>query len=163
MLAYVFWHWRNDRVSREEYETDLRRFHQTLASNKSAGFNGSTVLSIEGAEWLDAPGTTYEEWYLLDDSAAMDPLNHAAVPLTYCHGLGGRRFPMTKHRTITGFVALALLTGAATAATLRPLPSQHHPNASAGIMSFSELKVDVNKLATDDYDDQSFVYSAKRN
>ena len=69
---------------------------------------------------------------------------------------------MTKHRTITGFVAVALLTGAATAATLRPLPSQHH-NASAGIMSLSELKVDVNKLATDDYDDQSFVYSAKRN
>jgi hypothetical protein len=69
---------------------------------------------------------------------------------------------MTKHRTITGFVAVALLTGAATAATLRPLPSKHHPNASDGIMSFSELKVDVNKLATDDYDDQSFVYSAKR-
>ena len=70
---------------------------------------------------------------------------------------------MTKHRTITGFVAVALLTGAATAATLRPLPSKHHPNASAGIMSFSELKVDVNKLATDNFDDQSFVYSAKRN
>ena len=30
-------------------------------------------------------------------------------------------------------------------------------------MSLSELKADVNKLATDDYDDQSFVYSAKRN
>jgi hypothetical protein len=40
---------------------------------------------------------------------------------------------MTKRRTITGFVAIALLA------------------------------VDVNRLATDDYDDQSFVYSAKRN
>ena len=69
---------------------------------------------------------------------------------------------MTKHRTISGLIAVALLTGAATAATLRPLPSKHHPNTSAGIMSLSELKVDVNKLATDDYDDQSFVYSAKR-
>jgi hypothetical protein len=69
---------------------------------------------------------------------------------------------MTKHRTITGLIAVALLTGAATAATLRPLPSKHHPDVSAGIMSLSELKVDVNKLATDDYDDQSFVYSAKR-
>ena len=29
-------------------------------------------------------------------------------------------------------------------------------------MSLSELKADVNKLAMDDYDDQSFVYSAKR-
>ena len=70
---------------------------------------------------------------------------------------------MTKHRTITGFVAIALLAVAATAVTLRPLPSKTHPSASAGIMSFSELKIDVNRLATDNYDDQSFVYSAKRN
>jgi hypothetical protein len=69
---------------------------------------------------------------------------------------------MTKHRTITGFVAVALLAVAATAATQRPLPSKNHPNVSVGIMSFSELTPDVNKLATDDYDDQSFVYSAKR-
>ena len=68
---------------------------------------------------------------------------------------------MTKHRTITGFVAVALLAVAATVAQ-RPLPSKNHPSASAGIMSFSELKADVSKLATDDYDDQSFVYSAKR-
>ena len=70
---------------------------------------------------------------------------------------------MTKHRTITGFVAVALLAVAATAAALRPLPSKNHPDASVGLMSFSELKIDVNRLATDDYDDQSFVYSAKRN
>ena len=70
---------------------------------------------------------------------------------------------MTRHRTITSFVAVALLAVAATAATLRPLASKNHPNASAGIMSLSELATDVNKLATDNYDDQSFVYSAKRN
>ncbi|WP_108517590.1 hypothetical protein [Bradyrhizobium algeriense] len=70
---------------------------------------------------------------------------------------------MTKHRTITSFVAVALLAVAATAAALRPLPSKNHPDASAGFMSLSELMVDVNKLATDNYDDQSFVYSAKRN
>jgi len=69
---------------------------------------------------------------------------------------------MTRHRRITGFVAVALLAVAATAVTVRPLASKNHPNASAGIMSFSELRVDVNKLATDDYDDQSLVYSAKR-
>jgi hypothetical protein len=69
---------------------------------------------------------------------------------------------MTKHRTITGFVAVALLALTATAAALRPLPLKSHPNASAGIMSIGELSADVNKLATDDYDDQSFVYSAKR-
>jgi hypothetical protein len=69
---------------------------------------------------------------------------------------------MTKHRTITSFVAVALLAVAATAA-LRSPPSKNHPDASAGIMSLSELRADANRLATDDYDDQSFVYSAKRN
>jgi hypothetical protein len=88
-------------------------------------------------------------------------LNHAAIPLTYIWA-GERSFPMTKHRTITGFVAVALLAVAATATTLRPLPSKSYPNASAGITSISELSADVNKLATDDYDDQSLVYSAKR-
>ena len=70
---------------------------------------------------------------------------------------------MTKRRTITSVVAVALLAVAATAATLRPPPSKNHLNASAGIMSLSELATDVNKLATDNYDDQSFVHSAKRN
>ncbi|MBR1280339.1 hypothetical protein [Bradyrhizobium sp. AUGA SZCCT0283] len=69
---------------------------------------------------------------------------------------------MPKHRTITSVVAVALLAVTATAATLRPVPSKNHPNASAGIMSFTELTVDVNKLATGDYEDQSFVYLAKR-
>jgi hypothetical protein len=69
---------------------------------------------------------------------------------------------MTKHRTITGLVAVALLAVAATAVAQRPLPSKNYPGASAGIMSPSELATDVNKLATENYDDQSFVYSAKR-
>jgi hypothetical protein len=71
---------------------------------------------------------------------------------------------MTKHKTITSFVAVALLAVAATATTLRPLSSKSHPAASAGIMSsISELKTDVNKLATDDYDDQSFLFRRSAN
>ncbi|KRR23845.1 hypothetical protein CQ14_22695 [Bradyrhizobium lablabi] len=70
---------------------------------------------------------------------------------------------MTTHRTITNLVAIALIAVAVTAATHRPLPSKNHRNAPAGLISVSELAADVNKLATDDYDDQSFVYSAKRN
>ena len=70
---------------------------------------------------------------------------------------------MTKHRTIASFVAVALLAVAATTVTLRPLPSKNHPSAPSAFISVSELRADVNKLATDDYDDQSLVYSAKRN
>jgi hypothetical protein len=70
---------------------------------------------------------------------------------------------MTKYRTITGFVAIALLAAATTAATMRsPSPSTDRLIAPASMMSFKELRVDVNKLPTDDFDDQSLVYSTKR-
>jgi hypothetical protein len=70
---------------------------------------------------------------------------------------------MTKHRTIASFAVIALLAVAATTVTLRPLPSKNHPSAPLGFISVSELRAGVNQLATDDYDDQSLVYSAKRN
>jgi hypothetical protein len=70
---------------------------------------------------------------------------------------------MTKYRTITGFVAIALLAAATTAATMRsPSPSTDRLIAPASMMAFKELRVDVNKLPTDDFDDQSLVYSTKR-
>jgi hypothetical protein len=70
---------------------------------------------------------------------------------------------MTKHRRITGLVAIALLTAATTAAAMRSQsPSTNRLIAPAGMMSFEELRVDINKLPTDDFDDQSLVYSTKR-
>ena len=70
---------------------------------------------------------------------------------------------MTKHRTITGFVAVALIAVAATAAHMRShSPSTTHPIALTGMTSLKELTADVNKLPTEEIDDQSLVYSAKR-
>ena len=57
----------------------LESFHRTLAANKPDGFRHSVVFRIEHANWLDTTEPAYEEWYLLDDSAAMDRLNDAAV------------------------------------------------------------------------------------
>lgn len=68
---------------------------------------------------------------------------------------------MTKHRTITGFVAVALLAAAATAATMRPHASSTDSILASG-MTLKELTVDVNKLSTEDFDDQSMVYSKTR-
>jgi hypothetical protein len=79
MLAYVFWHWPQPAVERAAYEDHLRDFQQTLAANKSRGFQQSVVFRMRGASWLNTSDEAYEEWYLLDDSAAMDPLNEAAV------------------------------------------------------------------------------------
>jgi hypothetical protein len=62
---------------------------------------------------------------------------------------------MTKHRTITGFVAVALLAVAATAATMR----SHSPwtdgiVGSAGATLFKGLTVDVNKAPTANFDER---------
>lgn len=79
MLAYVFWHWPQPSVDHGTYVDHLRAFHQTLAANKPSGFQHSVVFRIHGANWLKTQGDAYEEWYLLDDSAAMDRINEAAV------------------------------------------------------------------------------------
>jgi hypothetical protein len=79
MLAYVFWHWPQTTVDIDQYESDLVQFHRTLQANKPEGFQRSVVLVIEDPFWLRTEGSAYEEWYLLDDSAAMDRLNYAAV------------------------------------------------------------------------------------
>ena len=70
---------------------------------------------------------------------------------------------MTKHRTITGFAAIALIAVALTAAHIRwHSPSTTHPIALTAMTSFKELTADVNKLPTEEFDDQSLVYSSKR-
>jgi hypothetical protein len=68
---------------------------------------------------------------------------------------------MTKHRTITGFVAVALLAVAATAATMR----SHSPwtdglVVSAGTTMLKGLTVDANKLTTASFDDRWSAVSA---
>jgi len=79
MLAYVFWHWPQPSINTGHYESDLIQFHETLQANKPEGFQRSAVFMVNGASWLRTAGLAYEEWYLLDDSAAMDRINYAAV------------------------------------------------------------------------------------
>lgn len=66
---------------------------------------------------------------------------------------------MMKHRTITGFVAVALIAAATTAATMR----SHSPLVvrAAGMMSLQEPQTaaGVNKLPIEDFEDMSLVYS----
>lgn len=79
MLAYVFWHWPLSHIDHDSYVNHLIDFHNTLAANKPPGFHESVVFRVHGASWLNTTSDAYEEWYLLDGSAAMDPLNDAAV------------------------------------------------------------------------------------
>jgi hypothetical protein len=79
MLAYVFWHWRRADVPAASYESVQRRFHAALGAVPPAGFLGSRSLAIAGAPWADGGNEAYEDCYLLEGSAALDPLNADAV------------------------------------------------------------------------------------
>ena len=70
MLAYVFTHWPAEGVARADYEGRLRAFHEQLAGAGSEGFLRSAVYRVDAR---------YEDWYLVEGSFALDPLNDAAV------------------------------------------------------------------------------------
>ncbi len=88
MLAYIFWHRPNRDADRDAYEAALTRFHRELAEAGSPGFQSSAAFRISGTPWLDdAPG--YEDWNLVDEAGALDPLNVVAVSgeMAESHGL----------------------------------------------------------------------------
>ncbi len=78
MIAYVFWHWPAPGADRAAYEAAQRGFQTELNRTGSDGFQRSVSYRVRGAQWL-AGGDGYEDWYLLDGSHALDPLNDAAV------------------------------------------------------------------------------------
>jgi hypothetical protein len=79
VLAYVFWHWKQDRVPVTDYESALRRFHEALSDAPSAGLLAISCDAIGGAPWAGDGGDAYEDWYVMRSSADLDPLNEAAV------------------------------------------------------------------------------------
>ena len=78
MLAYVFWHWPQPQVDVSEYETRLRDFQKTLRDHPPPGFRASVVFRVGGMPWIQAE-RGYEDWYLVEGSVALDPLNDAAI------------------------------------------------------------------------------------
>jgi hypothetical protein len=78
LLAYVFWHWPDGSVDPTRYEGALLTFHRALAAAPPAGARGSRVLAVAAAPWLPV-ARGYEDWYFVDDFAALGALNEAAV------------------------------------------------------------------------------------
>ena len=78
MLAYIFWHKPFADVTATDYEAALAAFHADLGGSGSPGLISSATYRISETPWLDgAPG--YEDWCFVESSAALDPLNKAAV------------------------------------------------------------------------------------
>ena len=93
MLVYLFWHWPVASVNGVEYEANLGAFHAMLREHPSKGFRYSAVIRVGGVVWGNPNGATYQDWYVLDDSTALDPLNEAAVsgPRLAPHNLVARQ------------------------------------------------------------------------
>ena len=70
MIAYLFFHEIAPDGDAIRYEEGLRRFHSTLAQAGVPGFIGSQTYRV---------GSQYCDWYVVENSAALDPLNDAAV------------------------------------------------------------------------------------
>src|SRR5205814_2166974 len=66
-------------IRTDEYEQLQRAFHAALAQARPDAFQRSIVFRIDGvAPWLGG-SPAYADWYLVEGSAALDPLNVAAV------------------------------------------------------------------------------------
>ena len=74
MIAYVFWHWRDPRIEEIAYQQLLINFHERLHRHKPSGFLDSAVFQMEQAPWSGMELETYEEWYILENSSAIDAL-----------------------------------------------------------------------------------------
>ena len=79
MLAYLFWHEPRPEVQADRYVALLRAFHRALAAAPPPSFRRSWSVRLRAAPWDAGPGTPFEDWYLVDDWAALGTLNDAAV------------------------------------------------------------------------------------
>jgi hypothetical protein len=78
VLAYVFWHRPAPGVEPEGYAAAVSRFHRSLAARPPAGFVRSASLRATGLDWFET-GEGFEDWYVIEDFAAIGVLNAAAV------------------------------------------------------------------------------------
>jgi hypothetical protein len=113
VLAFLAWHRPAPDVARERYESALERFHRSLAHQPPAGFRGSASVRVEQVPWLD--GAVYEDWYVIEDWAALGVLEDAAVSRGH----------------VSAHSAAASLTGMETAAVYRLLEGSADPGRAS--------------------------------
>ena len=79
MLAYLFWHEPRPDVDADAYVGRLQAFHRALAAAPPPSFVRSWSVRLAVAPWDAGPTRPFEDWYLVEDWAALGTLNDAAV------------------------------------------------------------------------------------
>ena len=79
MLAYLFWHEPAPGVDLDRYVGLLRAFHAVLHAAPPPSFVRSWSVRLGAAPWDGGPARPFEDWYLVEDWAALGTLNEAAV------------------------------------------------------------------------------------
>jgi hypothetical protein len=77
MLAYLFWHEPHADVDPDRYVARLNAFHRALADAPPPAFVRSWSVRLDVPAWDGGP--SFEDWYLVEDWAALGTLNEAAV------------------------------------------------------------------------------------
>ena len=142
MLAYVFWHWPRETVPRDRYRDLLRDFHLSLGRRRPSGFLESSAFEIPGASWIPRSASAFEDWYLLEGSAALDLLDRGAVeaPHQAAHetvaaaaaGGAGGLYRLRAGRPLGGEARFAMWFGKPDGVSYRELYALLEPRTSAG-------------------------------
>jgi hypothetical protein len=75
----VFRHWPPQASDGGIYEALHLQFHRSIANESPAGFHRSFIFRLEKAPWIAVTGPIYEDWYLVENFAALETLNEGAV------------------------------------------------------------------------------------
>ncbi len=78
-LAYVFWHWPRLGASAAAYEGKLRSFQSALRAARPDLVADLLSYRVGPLPWGPKDRQLYEDWYLVEDFAALGSLNDAAV------------------------------------------------------------------------------------
>ena len=78
-LSYVFWHWPRRRAAVQLYEARLATFQSALLRSSPPGLSEVLSFRLDRLPWKTNQGHCYEDWYVVQDFAALGALNTAAV------------------------------------------------------------------------------------